>query len=288
MYEGRLFRPPSEASSLILQVTVGCAHNQCTFCSMYKEKEFRIKPLEEILDLIDQLSKRYGAAERIFIADGDALILPMTYWRPLLKALSARFNRLSRVTAYGTPRDVLAKTDEELAELKDLGLSMIYMGLETGSDELLEAICKGVASQQMIQAGQKLKRAGIKQSITVLLGIGGRTHSESHARETARVLSAMDPEYTGLLTLMLEEGTPMLADVLSGKMAILSPKEVLQETRWLIEGLTLSDCHFRSNHASNYLALSGHFPEAKDQLLEQIDRALGGESRLRGEEARRL
>lgn len=288
MYEGRIFRPPSEAASLILQVTVGCAHNRCTFCTMYKEKQFKIKPLEEVLDILGVLKNKYPQTERIFIADGDALILPMAYWNVLLPVLHDYFPKLKRITSYGTPRDVLGKTDEDLESLKNMGLSMIYMGLETGSDALLASIDKGVTAAEMIAAGKKLKKAKIKQSITVISGLGGRTHWEAHARETAQVLNAMDPEFVGLLTLLLEEDCTMLDFIKSGQMAFLSPLEILEETRLLIEGLEVSDCHFRSNHASNYLALAGHLPEDKALLLAKIDACLKPGVQLRSENQRRL
>lgn len=287
-YEGRIFRPPSEAASLIIQVTVGCAHNRCSFCSMYREKQFRIKPLEEVLETILKQAKETPWVKRIFIADGDALILPMAYWRSLLSAINTHFPNIERVTSYGTPKDVIRKTDEELSELKDNGLQMIYMGLETGSDRLLEKIQKGVTSAEMILAGQKLKKSGVKQSITVISGIGAREHSEEHARLTAAVLNQMDPEYIGLLTLLLEDDTPMLQEVRRGEMALLSSREVLEETRLLIELLQVTDCHFRSNHASNYLALAGHLPDEKNRLLHEINQALKEGSGIRGEGYRRL
>ena len=288
MYEGRIFRPPSEAASFILQVTVGCAHNRCTFCSMYKEKQFHVKPLEEVLAIIRAFSEKYPRVTRVFIADGDALVLPMAYWQTVLETLQASFPYMERVTAYGTPKDVLNKTPEELKQLKAAGLQMVYMGLESGSDLLLEHICKGATADEMVQAGQKLKAAGIKQSITVISGIGGRTHWELHAKETAKVLNAMDPDYVGLLTLLLDEDTPMLDDIRTGKMAVLSPEEVLLETRLLLEKLNLSDCQFRSNHASNYLSLSGLLPTDKDKLLQQIDKALKNTHLLKSEHQRLL
>lgn len=288
MYEGRIFRPPSEASSFILQVTVGCAHNDCTFCSMYKEKAFRIKPIEEVLEIIKAFSAKYPNVERVFVADGDALILPMAYWTTILTTLKQSFPALKRVTAYGTPRDVLGKTLEELKTLKYEGLEMIYMGLETGSDKLLERIKKGATAAEMAEAGQKLKAAGLRQSVTVISGIGGRSDWEEHAVKTAEVLNLMDPEYVGLLTLLLDDDTPMLADIRSGKMAVLSPEEVLCETKLLIENLNLSNCQFRSNHASNYLALSGHLPTDKGRLLSTIDSALNNQSQLKSEWHRRL
>lgn len=288
MYEGRIFRPPSEAASFILQVTVGCAHNRCTFCSMYKEKQFHVKPLEEVLSIIRAFSEKYPRVTRVFVADGDALVLPMAYWQTVLETLKASLPYLERVTAYGTPRDVLNKTPEELKQLKNAGLQMVYMGLESGSDLILEHICKGATANEMVQAGRKLKAAGIKQSITVISGIGGRTNWELHARETAKVLNDMDPDYVGLLTLLLDDDTPMLEDIRTGKMAVLSPDEVLLETRLLLENLTLNDCQFRSNHASNYLSLSGHLPWDKDKLLQQIDKASKNTHMLKSEHQRLL
>lgn len=288
MYEGRIFRPPSEANSFILQVTVGCAHNECTFCSMYKEKSFRIKSLEEVLGIINTFSEKHPMVERVFIADGDALVLPMAYWRTILQTLKEKLPHLKRVTSYGTPKDVLGKTQEELAELKAAGLEMVYMGLESGSDLILEKICKGATALEMIQAGQKLKAAGLAQSITVISGIGGKSNWETHAKETAKVLSAMNPEYIGLLTLLLDEETPMLESIRRGEMAVLGPEEILMETRLLIEQLQLTNCHFRSNHASNYVSLAGHFPEDKQQLINDIDKVLSGKGSMKSEWQRRL
>ncbi len=288
MYEGRIFRPPSEASSFILQVTVGCAHNSCTFCNMYKEKQFRIKPLEDVLEIIKAFSTKYPEVERVFVADGDALVLPMAYWETILLTLKQSFPRLKRVTSYGTPKDVLGKTLDELKTLKNDGLEMIYMGLETGSDSLLKKIRKGATATEMAEAGQKLKAAGLRQSVTVISGIGGRSDWEEHAVKTAEVLNLMNPEYVGLLTLLLDDDTPMLEDIRSGKMAVLSAEEVLRETQLLLENLDLSDCQFRSNHASNYLALSGHLPTDKKRLLTEIDSALKNQGQLKSEWHRRL
>lgn len=288
MYTGRIFRPPSEANSLILQVTVGCAHNTCRFCSMYKEKDFHIKPMEEVLKNIGIAAERMPWVDKIFIADGDALVLPMDHWRMILEAIHKYFPRVSRITTYGTAEDVLGKTIEELKELRSSGLSMIYMGLESGCDEVLSLMDKRMTTDQMIEAAARLKTAGIKQSITVISGLGGKGSSERHALGTADVLSKMDPEYIGLLTLLVDEDTPIAAEILDGGFELLTPAEVLQETRMMLEHIHVTHSIFRSNHASNYVNLSGTLPEDRETLIRMIDKALDEGFGLKNEYCRSL
>lgn len=273
-YEGVIYRPPSEASSLILQVTVGCRHNQCTFCTMYKEKFFRIKSREEITKAIEEGVRRYPLAERIFLADGDALTLDTELLLEILKELYDRFPSLKRVSSYGGPKDILEKSTSELELLKMHGLEIVYLGVETGNAEVLNQIKKGVTPQEMITAGQKIVSSGLKLSCTVILGLGGAKMTKEHALDTAKVLSAINPHYIGALTLMLESDAPLLRLVDSGELELLSPWKILQELQLMIENLDLSNCLFRSNHASNYLSLKAHLPFEKEDLLITLNEVL--------------
>lgn len=275
-YEGKLYRPPSEAYSLIIQATIGCSHNKCTFCSMYKEDKFRIRSTEEIIkDLL--LGREYYKnvkIKRIFLADGDALIIKTEELIKIFQAINEIFPECERVGIYGSPKSLLLKSKDELDKLKELGLGIIYLGLESGSDKVLKDIKKGVTSQEMIEAGKKIKDSDIELSVTLISGIGGKEDSKEHAIESAKVLNHMQPDYVGLLTLLLEEGTELYEDVEGGKFQILSPTEILLETKTLIENLEVENCIFRSNHASNYLALRGTLMEDKELILDQIEEGL--------------
>lgn len=273
-YEGSIYRPPSEASSLILQVTVGCKHNQCTFCSMYKGKAYRQKKREEIAGIIEEGVSLYPFAERIFLADGDALTLDTEILVNILKELYTRFPRLKRVGIYGGPLDILAKSPEELSLLKQHGLHIVYLGIESGSAEVLQRIKKGVTPQEMIKAGQRIVTSGILLSCTVISGLGGAELTKEHALETAKVVSAIDPQYFGTLTLMLEPSVPLLRQINAGTFKLLNPWENLQELRLIIQQLEVNNCIFRSNHASNYLTLKAHLPEEKDALLTTLSNVI--------------
>ncbi|AFM00494.1 Fe-S oxidoreductase [Desulfitobacterium dehalogenans ATCC 51507] len=270
IYEGAVFRPPSEASSLILQVTLGCRHNQCTFCSMYKGKSFRIRSIEEIMTLIDAGYRAYPHTERIFLADGDALAIETDVLAKVLKALYQRFSRLKRVGIYGGPKDILEKGPEELALLKEQGLSIVYLGVESGCGTILNLIHKGVTPEEMINAGQRIVASGLKLSCTIILGLGGKEHSQEHAVETGKVISAIDPHYLGALTLMLAPDAPLIQKIQSGEFTLLSKWESLIELELMVQGLNLKDCLFRSNHASNYLPLKAHLPHDKEVLLSTL------------------
>jgi len=273
-YEGKLYRPPSEAYSLIIQATIGCSHNKCTFCSMYKEDKFRIRSTEEIIKDLYLGREYYKNVKRVFLADGDALIIKTEELVKILQAIKNIFPECERVGVYGSPKSILLKSKEELEELKSLGLGIVYLGLESGSDKILQDIKKGVNSQEMIDAGKKIKDSGIELSVTLISGIGGKEDSKEHAIESARVLNEMKPDYIGLLTLLLEEGTELYEDVQSGKFQLLSPIEVLLETKTLVENLEVENCIFRSNHASNYLPLRGTLMEDKELILVQIEEGL--------------
>lgn len=287
-YEGTVYRPPSEAYSLIVQATIGCSHNRCTFCSMYKDKEFRIRPLEEIIKDLIIGRQSYKNIKRIFIADGDGLIMKMDYLRKILKAIKELYPECERVGIYGSPRSILGKSKDELLELKDLGLGIIYLGVESGSDKILNKIKKGVTSTEMVLAGKRVVETGIKLSVTLISGIGGKELSQDHAIESARVMNEINPDYIGLLTLLVNEGTELYDEVQSGKFQLLTPEEVLIETRQLVNRLEVDNCIFRSNHASNYIALGGTLKEDKDLILAQIDEGLKLEGLEEGEVFRRL
>lgn len=210
-YEGIVYRPPSEARSLIIQVTIGCAHNTCTFCNMYKEKEFRIRKMEEIMEDLEEAShSRYASwIEKVFLADGDALIRTTPDLLTILDAIRRKFPQVGRVAAYGTAQDILRKSGEDLAKLKEAGLGIVYVGAETGDDEILRYINKGVTAAEIISAGQKLKRCGIQTSVTLISGLGGRGKVREHALSCAKLITEMNPEYASFLTLRLYEGTPI-------------------------------------------------------------------------------
>lgn len=287
-YEGIIYRPPSEAYSLIIQISVGCAHNKCTFCNMYKAKKFRIKSLEEVYGDLYEARQMYGHVERIFLADGDSIVLPMEKLTQILLKIKELFPECKRVSAYATPKDILRKSPEDLKELKSLGMGIFYMGIESGSDLILKEIQKGVTSEEIIEAGQKIKKSGIKISATFISGIGGKEKWQENSRESARVITAINPDYVGLLTLMVEPGTKMYDDINSGEFKLLSPEEIMLETRELIKNIHTNNCVFRSNHASNYVALSGTLSEDKEKLISLIDDVLSGKYGYKPEKFRRL
>lgn len=289
-YYGAVYRPPSEAYSLIIQATFGCSQNTCAFCEMYKAKEFCERPLSDVINDLKEVSEAGYShrARRIFLADGDALIRKTDELIAILDACYKYFPVCERVTSYASPKSLLLKTDEELKEIKEHGLEMVYLGLESGSDDVLKLMRKGCSAQRIIEGGLKAKGAGIRLSVTAVSGLGGRELEKEHAKETARALSAMNPEYVGLLTLEVCEGTPLKDWIREGKFILLDPKEILLETRDIIELLDCPGCIFRMNHASNYLTLAGTLNEDKQNLLDRIDEALGGGIELRPEWMRRL
>ena len=270
-YEGKIYRPPSEAKSIILQITVGCQHNACTFCTMYKEKSFRIKSRAEIHAIIATAVQDDPNAERVFLADGDAIAVDSKLLVEILDQLYEKFPRLKRVGIYGGPKDILAKDPQELADLKAHGLTMVYLGVESGNEGILASVCKGVTSNQMIAAGQKLKESGLLLSCTVIIGLGGKALSQEHALDTARVISAIDPQYLGALTLMVEPQAPLAKSIERGTFQLLTPLESLTEIYTLLKHLKVTHCVFRSNHASNYLPLRATLPDDRDELLTTLN-----------------
>lgn len=271
-YEGTVYRPPSEAGSLIIQFTIGCARNTCTFCNMYKDKTFRIRPLEEVEEDLEMARKFYNRIKvrRIFLADGDALIVKTEDMLRILKKCHEYFPEAERISVYGAPKDILHKTPEELRRLREAGLDMVYMGLESGADEVLTAVKKGVTADEMIEAGKKAREAGMVLSMTVISGLGGKKLWREHALGSARVISAIKPEYVGFLTLMVEPGTEMYDQLARGEIELLEPQEVLDETELFIRNVDAEGTVFRSNHASNYIALGGTLNGERDKILEQI------------------
>lgn len=289
-YEGMVIRPPSEANSYILQVTYGCSHNRCTFCGTYMDKPFQVRPIQEVLEDIALAQVRYAETRCVFLADGNALMLDTASLDRILDALAASFPRLRRVGIYANARDVLGKTDAQLATLRQRKLTVVYLGLESGSDAVLRRVRKGITPAEMVEAVQKLKRAEMRASVIGLLGLGGTELSAEHAEETGRVVSAMDPEYFSMLTVMLIPGTELHRQSQQGTFELPQPQDLLRELRQVIAHCDgLSRCVFRSNHASNYLPLAGTLSRDKTELLASIDEALiQGPSALRPEAWRAL
>jgi len=273
-YEGLIIRPPSEAQSLILQVTVGCSHNQCTFCPAYKAKRFRIKSLEEIKKDIDEALGYVPVIRRVFLADGDALIIPQPRLVEILTYLNSTFPKLQRIGIYGNAKSILRKSVEELKLLKKHKLGIIYLGIESGDEETLSTIHKGVTRAQMVEAGLRVKAAGIKLSVTVLLGVAGSDRSQVHAQATAGILTDIQPEYVGALTLIILPEAPIYQRVTKGEFSLPSPFGLLKELRTMIAESDLHNCLFFSNHASNYLPLKARLPKDKEVSLKLIDEVI--------------
>jgi radical SAM superfamily enzyme YgiQ (UPF0313 family) len=287
-YEGMCIRPPSEAYSILLQATVGCSHNKCTFCGTYKEKRFRIKDNDIILSDILYASRHMRNQDRLFIMDGDALIIPYPRLMWILEKIREHLPWVKRVGAYANTKGIKMKKEEELLGLKDMGLGILYMGIETGDDQTLETIRKGADSQRMLAMGKKVMGAGIKLSVTVLLGIAGKERSLIHARATGKLLSAMDPDYVGALTLMVIPGTPLADEIAAGRFELPDNLGLLTELREMIAATDLTHGLFFSNHASNYLPVKVRYPQGKQQALDVIDLALQGRVDLRPEWMRAL
>jgi len=287
-YEGTCIRPPSEAMSILLQVTLGCSHNKCTFCGTYKDKRFSIKDDDIILSDILFASKYMKRQDRVFLMDGDALIIPQKRLMWILEQIREHLPWVRRVGAYANAKSIRMKSLEELIELKETGLGILYLGVETGEEALLKKIRKGASSQNLIKMGRKVREAGIKLSVTVLLGIGGKEGSLRHARATGELLSAMDPNYVGALTVMLIPGTQLYQEFEEGRLELPGQKELLLELREMVAHTNLSRGLFFSNHASNYLPIRARLPKGKQQALDEIDSALRGDVGLRPEWMRAL
>jgi radical SAM superfamily enzyme YgiQ (UPF0313 family) len=270
-----VIRPPSEAGSLLLPVTIGCSHNKCTFCCTYIGVKFRIRPVDDIKRDIDQVAQNYSwSVRRVFLEEGDALICPQRRLVEVLEYLNKKFPYLERVGTYATPQSALIKSVDQLKELNRLGLKIAYLGVETGDEELLKKVKKGATYAQLVEAGRKLKEGGITLSVTVLLGLGGVEGSREHALKTGRVLSDIDPDFAGALTLMLVPGTPLHKDWKEGRFSLISPFQSLEELKLMIENSNFTNCFFTANHASNYLPLKVRLPGQKAEVIEMIDKVL--------------
>jgi len=289
-YEGVIIRPPSEAQSLILQITVGCSHNKCIFCPAYKAKRFRIKSFDEVKKDIDEAYTYATHFRRVFLADGDALIIPQPRLLEILHYLNDKFPKLQRIGIYGNAKSILRKSADELRELKENKLGIVYLGIEAGDEETLKNVHKGVNYEKMVEAAKRVKPAGIKLSVTVLLGVAGVKRSMIHAKATAKILTEIQPDYVGALTLMIIPEAPLYRLVEEGKFTLPSPFGLLQELRTMIAESDLHNCLFFSNHASNYLPVRARLPKDKDLSLKIIDEVLasGNEELLTPEYLRAL
>ncbi len=272
-YIGSVYRPPSEAHSLIIQVTLGCSHNKCTFCGSYRDKPFQVRRIEDIRRDLKDIGYM-GPIDKVFLADGDALAVPQMRLIEMMRTVNEFVPSVERIGIYANARNILHKSLEDLQALKNLNLGIIYLGVETGDPLLLEKICKGATYDQLVAAAHRVKDAGIALSVTVLLGIGGIEGSEQHARGTARILTDMDPDYVGALSVIVVPGTPLYQEQIEGRFEVPEPFELIKELRIMIAESNFSHCIFRSNHASNYLPVKATLPEQKQEIVDAIDTVL--------------
>lgn len=288
-YEGKVYRPPSEADAFILQATIGCSWNKCTYCDMYRDKEFRVRPLDETLALIAEVASHSAPhVQKVFVADGDALVMSAAHWEPILEACRSSFPNLRRISCYAWAPNVLEKTDAELARLCELGLDLLYIGPESGDEITLKRIAKGADFAQHVAAAERAKAAGMRLSAIFLLGAGGVDRSEQHAEQSARLATAMDPEFLAALTLTVVPGTPHARMAEKGLFELPDVMGLLRELRAFIAGAAPTDALFRTNHASNYLPLGGRLPGDRAPMLAALDDALSGKAKLRPEWLRGL
>jgi radical SAM superfamily enzyme YgiQ (UPF0313 family) len=286
--DGPVIRPPSEADSVLLQATLGCSHNKCTFCGAYKTRPFRIVDPESVRRELEHAARLRPRARRVFLCDGDALVIPQRRLAPLLRMVREALPRVTRIATYANARSIARKSDQELRELRELGLSLLYTGLESGDDATLAAVNKGVDAATQIEQARRARAAGMKLNVTVLLGLAGPGRSQDHARATGEALSAMDPEQAAALTLMLIPGTPLHADWQAGRFELPDSAGMLAELHAMLRHTELSRGLFMANHASNYLALRVRLPRDKEAALQRIERAMRGEEELRSEGMRGL
>lgn len=287
-YKGKVYRPPSEAYSLIVQVTYGCSHNRCAFCDMYDDKHFSMRPMQEIREDFELARRVYKRVERVFLADGDALMRKTADLVEILGLIYDLFPECERVSCYASPASLQVKSEDELRLLRARGLQMVYMGLESGCDAVLTRMQKGHDAAAIVAAGQKARRCGFALSVTAISGLGSVALWRQHAADTAKAVSAIEPEYLGLLTLMVEHGTPLESWVKNGEFTLLSPLEVLKETELFLQQVDSEGTVFRANHASNYLTLKGTLNGDREALLGQIGAALAGRRDLKPEFLRAL
>jgi radical SAM superfamily enzyme YgiQ (UPF0313 family) len=289
-YIGKVYRPPSEAHSYLLQATIGCSWNHCTYCDMYSDKrKFRVRPLEDTLADIDAAAARYGrGVEKVFVMDGDALVLPVDHWEALLTRLASRFPSLRQVSCYATAGNVLEKTPAELTHLRSLGLSLLYIGPESGDDVTLKRIAKGATFAEHAAAAERAHGAGLSMSTIFLLGAGGVARSAEHAEASGRLITAMAPAFASALTLTVVPGTPLDTLQRTGRFTLPGIEGLLAELRTMVAVARPPDTVFRTNHASNYLPLAGRLPRDSARIVSAIDQALSGAIPLRPEWSRGL
>lgn len=288
-YEGSVYRPPSEADAYILQAALGCSWNACTYCAMYRDKPFRARPLHDCLVDIQLAAPRLrGRVRKVFVADGDALVLPMDHWEPMLLGIADAFGPLKRVSCYATARNVLEKTPEQLERLAQLGLTRLYIGPESGDDVTLKRIAKGATHDEHVEAARKAHAAGMEISVIALLGAGGVERSTEHAQRTAELVTAMDPAFFAALSLTIVPDTPMAKLVERGRFTLPTPLGMLEELRTMVAEARPTNALFRTNHASNYLPLAGRLPADGPAMVAMIDHALDGDIPLRPEHHRGL
>jgi radical SAM superfamily enzyme YgiQ (UPF0313 family) len=288
-YEGQIYRPPSEADAYILQATIGCSWNHCTYCDMYREKSFRVRALDETLRDVRSAGEAFGERVRkVFVADGDALVLDLEHWETILNAIRAAFPQVKRVSAYATAMNVNEKSPEDLRRLRELGLSLLYMGPETGDDVTFKRIAKGSNFDEHVEAARRAHDAGMKVSAIFLLGAGGTERTHEHAEASAKLITAMDPEFVSALTLTVIPGTPIAKLQASGRFTLPSVTRMLEELRTIVNEAAPTGAVFRTNHASNYLPLAGCLPADRNRIVAVLDKALAGEVPLRPERSRGL
>ncbi len=275
-YEGNIFRPPNERRSYLLQVTIGCSHNACTFCGMYKDKRFRIRPLSEIMEDIAMAKQTYGTVRRVFLCDGDAIAVPAADLLEILHRLKKTFPEIEKISTYAGPKSTLSKSEEDLRSLHENGLTTAYLGVESGDDQVLRETCKGVDAAQMLEAGQRLKNAGMNLFAMVLIGLAGEERSMENAVATAEMINRMRPDRLAALTLMPVPGTKMYRDIEQGKFRVLNATECLTETRELIRHIKLENLYFASDHASNYVPVKGILNKDKAKIIELLDHGIAG------------
>ena len=273
-YQGTLYRPPSEANSLILQATLGCSYNECTFCAMYRQKRFRVRPLPELLEEIAWAREHLGPVHKVFLADGDALMAKARFLGELCDALREAFPDLRRISCYASPQALQVRSVEEMADLRERGLSLYYLGIESGHDQVLADLAKGVDGDEMVRVARKAHEAGVRLSTMILLGAGGLALSRDHARASAAVVNRIQPRFLSTLVMTPVEGTPLGDADARGEVDELGPVELAAELRELLAGLECESTIFRSNHASNTLTLAGVLPKDKPGLLAALDRVL--------------
>jgi radical SAM superfamily enzyme YgiQ (UPF0313 family) len=289
-YEGSIYRPPSEADSLILQVTIGCSHNRCTFCGSFKDKKFRVRSFEEVRADVEEAKQYARYVRKVFIADGDALIIPQKRLLPIVELIRNAFPKLERIGVYGNTKSILKKSVDELKALKDLGVGIIYLGVESGDQVVLDRVCKGTLLDKTAEAAARVKEAGIILSVTVLLGLGGVERGTIHAEETGKFLSRIDPDYAGALSVIVVPGTVLAEEIQNGTFKVPDPYQLLEELYVLIKNTNVTHMFFASNHASNYLPVKAWLPDEKEKVLKAIEQVLSKRdpSQLRPEYMRAL